>query len=282
MLAATPIFACMDTASKHLMTRYNVPMVAAIRYAVSLMVLVVLMAPRHGTELWKTRRSGLVLLRSLSLAVATLFAGMALQRMPVAETTAIIYLQPLGVMLLAGRFLNERVGLAGWMAVAAGFVGVLLITRPGSGLSTAGVIFAVSCAVISVNYQLLSRILAKTETTMAMLLYVAGVGFIFFGAMLPWYWTGPAFTALDIVLLLFIGSASLAGHFLFTAAFRLAPASRLAPFNYAHLVFAVILGWLVFQHVPDRWAFAGMALIICGGIGSALRSHFTKPVTQEV
>ena len=120
VLTAALIFACMDTVGKYLMTRYSVPFVAFVRYAVNLLLLAMIFAPRHGRDLWKTQHTGLVVLRGASLAAATFFAGLALQRMPVGETVSIFYLQTFGVLLAAGFFLGERAGVAGWIAPPRG------------------------------------------------------------------------------------------------------------------------------------------------------------------
>lgn len=276
VVAATLLFACMDTVGKYMMTKFSVPLVAAVRYALNLVILAALMMPRHGRALWTTRRTGLVVLRAVALAVASLFAGLALQRLPVGETISIIYLQGFGVMLAAGYFLKERVTAAGWIAAIIGFAGVVLIARPGGNLAPMGVLFALICAAISVIYILLSRVLAATETTMAMLFHVAIAGAVLFGVMLAFDWRAYAFTGLDIALLVFMGAASLAGHFLFTSAYRFAPASMLAPFNYFHIAFAVIAGWLVYHHVPDGFALAGMAMIAGSGAAIALHTHLDK------
>jgi drug/metabolite transporter (DMT)-like permease len=276
VLMAVLIFACIDTVGKHLMMKFNVPLVATVRYALNFVFLVVLMAPRHGRNLWKTRRTGLVALRGVSLAAATFFAGLALQRMPVSETIAILYLQGFGVMLAAGYFLRERVGLFGWIAAVVGFAGVLLIARPGGALAPLGVIFALICAAVSVIYVLLSRVLAKTESTMAMLFHVAIAGTIVSGVLLAFSWQPFTFTWTDIALLTFMGAASLAAHFLFTSAYRFAPASLLAPFSYVHIAFTVILSFLVYQHIPDGFAFIGMAMIGVSGAAIAIYSHVVK------
>ncbi|HSO48160.1 MAG TPA: DMT family transporter, partial [Rhizobiaceae bacterium] len=189
---------------------------------------------------------------------------------------AIIYLAPFGVLLLAGPMLGERTGLAGWIAALAGFAGVLLIARPGGGLSGLGVFFALLCAVLSVGYHLLSRLLVTTESTHAMLVWSALAGTVVFGALLPWSLRGPAPELTDIILFLTVGALATAGHFMFTAAYRDAPASLLAPVNYAHLFWAVLLGWLVFGHVPDHLAMLGMALVAFAGGGIAIWSHFSK------
>jgi drug/metabolite transporter (DMT)-like permease len=276
ILIAVLIFACMDNVGKYLMTRFNVPLVATARYGVNLLLLLLIAGPSQGEALWKSRHTALVILRGVSLALSSLFAGLALRQMPVGETVAILYLAPIIVVLLAGRFLDEKVGLAAWLAAAAGFVGVLLIARPGSGLSPVGVGFALMGAFTSVVYVMLSRSLAKTETTMAMLFYVAVAGLILFGCMMPWYWTGPSFTPTDYVLLFFMGVASLAGHYLFTAAYREAPTSLLAPVNYFHIAWAVLFGWLAFNHVPDVWAILGMCTIAVAGAAVAVQTHLAK------
>ncbi len=276
VLAAVFLFASMDTMIKYLAIRYNVPLVAAMRYGINLFLLLAVFMPRHRAAVLRTRRTGLVILRGMTLVMATLFAGLALQRLPVGETIAIIYLAPFGVMLLAGPMLGERTGLAGWVAALFGFAGVLLIARPGGGLSGPGVLFALLCAAFSVGYHLLSRLLVASESTHAMLVWSALAGTVVFGALLPWSLRGPVPGVTDIILFLMVGAVATAGHFLFTAAYRDAPASLLAPVNYAHLLWAVLLGWVVFGHVPDILAMTGMALVAFAGGGIAIWAHFSK------
>jgi drug/metabolite transporter (DMT)-like permease len=165
VLAAVFVFASMDTTSKFLVTRYAVPLVMTARYVVNLILVVAVFAPSNGRALFAINRKGLVWLRAFSLAFASLFAGLALKAMPVAETVAIIYLAPFGVLLLSGPMLGEKVRLAGWLATALGFVGLLFIVRPGGGLALTGIMFALLCAAVTVIYHSLSRLLAKTETT---------------------------------------------------------------------------------------------------------------------
>lgn len=274
VLSAVLLFAAMDTTSKYLVTAFSVPLVAGVRYGINLLLLLLIWGPHHGSTLWRTDRISLVALRGLALAAATFFAGLALQRLPVGEAVSIVYLQGFGVMLAAGLFLKERVRAFGWICAAAGFAGVLLVARPGGALAPAGVVYALICAALSIVYILLSRFLAATETTMAMLFHVALSGAIVFGLMLASDWRWYTFTPKDIGLLGLVGVASLAGHFLLTTAYRYAAASILAPFNYFHIAFAVIAGWLVYGHIPDRPALLGMAMIAVSGTAIALHTHF--------
>jgi drug/metabolite transporter (DMT)-like permease len=278
VMGAVILFALSDVTTKHLTTLYAVPLVIAGRYLVNLFLLLVILVPRYGRALFQTRRTGLVILRGLSLALAALSMGFALRYMPVGESVAISYIAPFGVMLLAVPLLGEKASLAGWICATMGFAGVLLIARPGSGLAPLGVVFALVNAAASVSYHLLSRVLARSETTMALLLYTALVGFAVFGAMLPWSLTGPMPTLPDLGLLLALGGFATCGHFLFTAAYREAPASMLAPVNYLHLVWAAIFGWIVFAHVPDALTLFGMALVALAGVMVALR---TRTPTEE-
>ena len=136
--------------------------------------------------------------------------------------------------------------------------------------------FALINAGLSAGYHLLSRVLARTETTIAMLFHTALVGTVIFGVMLLWTGLGPMPSGFDWLLLLALGALATLGHFLFTAAYREAPASLLAPVNYMHLVWAGILGWLVFNHVPDALTLTGMALVAMAGVGVAVRAQFAK------
>lgn len=270
--AATLLFACNDTANKLLVTEYNVPLVVAIRYIVHSILMIALLGPTRGRELVETRRTGLTIVRALCLVVATLFVGLALQRMPVAETTSIIYLSPIIVVLLARPLLGETIGPIGWIAAVAGFAGVLLIVRPGGGLDPIGVGFVLCNVVVTVGYYLLSRILARTERTIALLFYSALAGAICFGIALPWTLYGDAPSLLQIGLFLSLGFSAGLGHYFFTAANRFAPASVLAPINYLHLLWAGLLGWLVFGHVPETLTIIGMIIVCAAGVLVALRS----------
>jgi drug/metabolite transporter (DMT)-like permease len=270
---AVAVFACGDAMTKHLATAWNVPLVVAIRYIVNAIALAAIYAPIHGRELLVTKRTGLVFVRALCLSCASLFAGLALTRMPVAETISIIFMAPFVVMILAIPLLGEKVTPAGWVASTTGFAGVLLVANPGNGLDTLGVFYAMVCASVTVGYYLLSRLLAKTESMMAMLFHTALVGAVLFGLYLPWSLQGPIPQGLDLILFVLIGLAATLGHALFTAAFRLAPASLLAPVNYLHILWAGVIGWLVFDHVPTVTSLVGMLLVGVAGVASALLSR---------
>lgn len=269
VVAATFLFAVGDTLGKHLSMLYAATMVLSARYLINLILVLVTMWPRHRSAVWATQRTGLVILRGLLLAVATVTMLLALRVMPVAETVAIIYITPVLLMLASGPVLGEKVSVLGWICVALGFAGVLLIARPGSGLDSWGVLLCLLNAVLGTGYHLLTRVLTRTESTMSLLFHTALVGSVLsIGATLA-IGAEPMPTLPDIGLILAYGTCATLGHLLLTTAYREAPASTLAPVNYTHIAFATLLGWLVFQQLPDALGFTGMALIAAAGLMAA-------------
>jgi drug/metabolite transporter (DMT)-like permease len=254
-----------------------------MRYLVHFLLMVMILAPRHSAQLIKTQRTSLVVLRAVVLTIASLCMGMALQRMPLAETTAINYLAPTLVALLAGSMLGEHIGRLGWAAIVTGFIGVLLIARPGGGLDAVGIMFALGAAAANATYQLLSRLLASTEKAITLLFYTALIGSIVFGIALPWFWENELPSQLELILLISMGVTGGLGHYLFTLAYRHAPASILAPLTYIQLLWAGLLGWIIFDTIPDGMSLLGMSVIAAAGLLIAFKSRFTKttPVKAE-
>lgn len=270
--AATLLFAGHDTANKLLLADYDVPIVAAVRYTMQTVLMLAILGPTRGPQLVTTRRTWLVLLRAVCLVVSTLFFGLGLQLIPVPETTAIGYIAPLLVVLLARPLLNESIGPLGWIAALLGFSGMLLIVRPGGGLDPLGVFYILCSIGATVAYYMLSRVLAHSEKTLALLFYSSLVGAICFGLAAPWFFDGNIPDGLQIALFLSLGLFAGVGHFLFTAAYRFAEASLIAPVSYVHLVWAGLLGWVIFGHVPDPLGIAGMLVVILAGVIVAFRS----------
>lgn len=278
-VAGLLLFACMDTTTKYLSAHFNIPTIVAIRYIGNLLLMLALVGPVQRGRLLETQRTGLVIARALCLAASSILVGYALQRMPVAETTAINFLAPILVVIASGPLLGEHIGRIGWIAAILGFGGVLLIVRPGGGLEAIGVACALAAVGSNLAYQLLSRILAATERTTTMLFYTALSGTIVFGLMLPWFWQGRVPQLGEAILLLSLGIYGGLGHFLYTAAYRYAPASLLAPFNYLMLLWTGLLGWAVFGHVPDRLSSLGMLVVAASGVMIALKTR--RPVEKR-
>jgi len=276
IILATLCFALADTLTKHLAMLYPVPVVMALRYLVNVVLLAAIFLPTQGARLWQGHRKVLIFARAICLAIASVTMAWALQRMPVGESVAIVYLAPFAVMLLAVPVLGERVSTIGWAGAAFGFVGVLLIARPGGSLDPLGVAFALMNAAISTGYHLLTSLLSRTETTTSLLFHTAWIGAVIFSVMAIPDLAGLAPAPADMGLMVLLGAAMTLGHFFFTAAYREAPASLVAPVNYLHLVWAGGLGFLVFGHIPEPLALVGIAMVTLAGAAVALNAHLVK------
>jgi len=274
-------FAVLDATVKVLTQRYPVPMLVWARYAVQALAIAIWLLPRMGTALLRTDRVRLHLARAALLPLSSLFFFSALRYLPLAEATAMNYSTPLLVMILAVVFLHERMTQARIAVVICGLAGMLLIVRPGSATFQGAALLAVGAALFYAVFQILTRKLAS-EDWRVLLFYPAIVGTAMMTAVLPWY--GEALDApwTDIALIVFTGLLGTLGHGLFVLAFQRAPASALTPYTYIHLVWATIIGWLVFDRFPDVWTLAGMAVIAGSGLLIALHERRrARAVTQE-
>ena len=278
MLSAIVLFACMDALAKYLNRYYPAPGLVWARYFVHMLLMLALFGRRMGFDLVRTDRPRLQILRGLLLAGSTLFYFFALRYLPLAEASAIGFLSPLLVTVLAAPMLGEKIGARRWIAVAVGFIGMLIIVRPGGGLLTPASALPLGMAVCFSTYQIITRKLSHSENPYATLFYSALVGTIALTAVLPFAWKTPTpFHALLIVAMGVLGGV---GHFMLIRAFAHAAASVLAPFVYTHLLWAMFFGYAVFGDFPDGWAFIGMLVIVGSGFfvayGERLHLHRLK------
>ncbi len=272
-LTALLLFAALDATAKHLSAFIAVPLLVWARYLVHLVIMLVAIAPSMGRRLIVTERPWLMSLRGLTLVAVTLFGQLALKTLPLAETTALVFVAPLLVALLAAPLLGEKVRLRTWLATIAGFVGVLLIARPGGSLFGPGVAYALGAALSYAAYQILTRKLAASEHPMRLLFYTALLGTLAMLPVLPAYWEGIWPTPTQSLLILSLGLYGGIGHFMLIRAFHTTSASLLAPLLYTQLVWATLLGWLVFDHFPDVLTVVGMLVIGASGLSLAIRGR---------
>ena len=270
-LTALFIFALSDTTAKYMSAFFAVPLLAWARYFTQLIFMLVVTAPGMGRAIVHTGHPWLMILRGLMQVISTVLVLLAFQRLPLAETTAFVFINPLLVALLAGPLLGEKLHLRTWLATLAGFAGVLLIVRPGGAMHGVGVAYALGAALCYAVYQILTRKLAASEPPMRQLFYIALVGSVCLSCALPFFWTGILPSPGHALLILSLGFYGGAGHFLLIRAFHEAPASSLSPMLYFQLVWAMLLGWIVFGQLPDLLSVVGMLVIGASGLSLALR-----------
>jgi len=266
MLVALLCFALLDATSKHLSQTYSVPLLVWARYTLHCLMMVIVLAPSMRWKLISTGRPVAQVVRGTLLVAVTGFAMAAIRVMPLAEATALLFVAPLFVVLLAGPLLGERAGPLRWLAVLAGFGGTLLIARPGGTLPATGVALALTAAACYSVYQIQTRRLSATESTVTMLFYTALMGTLVMTLGLPWFWHGPLPTPLDALMIASLGLYGGTGHFLLIRAFRHAPASTLSPFQYTQLIWATLLGWGIYGQLPDSLSILGMVIVVGSGL----------------
>ena len=270
IVASVLCFTFLDATVKVLAGRYPVPLLVWARYGVQLLAMLVWLLPRMGAGLFRTHRVRLHLVRAAILPLSSLCFFTSLKYLPLAEATAINYGTPVLVMILAVMFLGERMTRPRIALVMAGIAGMFLIVRPGSAVFQGAALFALGASILYGTFQILTRTLAN-EDSRVLLFYPALVGTLMMTALLPWFSVDVEMPWTDVALVVTTGLLGTIGHFLFILAFQRAPASALTPFTYMHLVWATLVGWIIFDKFPDAWTLAGMAVI--GGSGLLIALH---------
>lgn len=276
MMGALALFALLDTVSKTLVSRHPVAVVVWGRYFAHFLITLVVFLPRYGTSLFKSARPGLQLVRGLTLVGTTGAVVAAFQHMPLAEVTALVFVTPFLVTILAVSFLGEKMPAWRWIPVIVGFSGVLLIARPSGNAFNIGVVFVLLGAVCYAVYQVLTRKLSAVDRSVTQLSYTALIGAATMCVLVPKYWVPGALDLRDWLLTASLGVLAASGHLLMIMALRAAPATTLSPFTYAQLVWATLLGWLVFGDFPDGLSLAGMGIIVASGVAVAYSERFGK------
>jgi drug/metabolite transporter (DMT)-like permease len=266
IMLAVFLFSSMDTLAKFMLKRerYPLPPLIWARYAVHLLFMLVLLAPRMGLDLLRTKRPGLQILRGTILVASTAFFFLSLTYLPLAEAAAITFVAPVLVTALSGPMLGEHVTRRQWAAVTLGFSGVLIIIRPGGGLLTVAAAFPLVTAGLFGFYQILTRKLAGREHPLTTLFFTALVGAVLSSLALPFTWQMP--TLLQAACMIGMGLLGGFGHFLLIRAVEVASPTVLAPFIYTQLVWSTLLALLVFGEFPDSVSLMGMFVIVGAGM----------------
>ncbi len=259
----------LDAAAKWLVRDHALWVIVWARYAGQMVVVTPFAWQRTGGRFWRTRKPGLQLLRSLVLVLATLGFWGGLRYLPLAEASAITFLAPIFVVLLSWPLLRERATRARQIASAVGFVGILVLLRPGSAALHPAVVLLVGAALANALYQLLTRRLLDEDPDTT-LFYSASVGTLVLSIGLPYATDASALTVANAASLALLGVLAGAGHWCLTHAYLQAPASLLTPFTYLQMLWATAFGVVLFDQHPDRLSAVGMAIILASGLALAL------------
>ena len=277
---ALACFATLDTTTKHVGTHISLLMALWFRYSIQAVLTTAVIWPGRGRQVLYTRHPRFQLARGLLLFACSLLAFFSLKYMPVGEFTAIALLSPLVITLLAARMLKEKIRPLRWLLVMGGFVGTLVIIRPGSHHFDWTVILPLMLVGTNSAFQILTSRMAQTEDPMTMHLYTGWIGTLLATLALPFVWEMPADWTVWLQLF-FMGLMATVGHFFLILAYGRAPAATLTPYMYAQIGFGVLGGWIVFNHLPDQWTVIGMILVaLCGALGAWLTVRENRVVIQ--
>jgi drug/metabolite transporter (DMT)-like permease len=265
MCGAVATFSCLDTTGKYLL-RYMDPLqVVWARYFGAFLLALIYLNPITRPRMMTTSRPLMQIGRSALLLASTALNFFALRYLQLDEALAILFSTPFLVAVLCVPLLGEWVGWRRWTAISVGFLGVLLVARPGFGGLHPAALLTLGSAVCYALYVISTRVLARSDSTETTLFYSNLVGAVAMLPVIPFVWTTPN-SAFVVALMVLIGALGSGGHYLLIRGHRLAPASTLAPFIYTQMIWTTALGFLVFGDVPHRWTIVGGLIVVSSGL----------------
>ena len=265
MLMSILLFSLMDATVKWLGTFYPTTQIMFFRCTVALVPVLVIIYLRGGIGILRTSQQKLHLLRSLMGITAMALAFYAFSLMPLAEAVSILHTAPLFMTALSVLLLRETVGIRRWSAVLLGFIGMLLVVRPGSGMLESGSLFMLAAAFLIGCTTIVIRHLSKVDDPVCITFYftVTGVIVSFLGILLQG-WTPPPQS--DLALLMLVGLLGGLAQYLMTLSYQRLAIAIVSPLKYLTIVFSGVIGYLIWGDIPDLQSLCGIALIIVTGL----------------
>ena len=264
MCGAVIMFACLDTTAKYLGRHLDIMMIVWARYSFAFLLTLSVSNPVTRPGLMCSARPVLQVARAAILLGSTILNFFALRYLRLDQVLAITFSTPIMVAALSGPVLGETIGWRRFAGIAAGFAGIVLVTRPGFGIVHPAAILAILAAASYAFYFLATRLLARHDANDTTLFYSNFVGAVMMIPVVPFFWQTPSLA--QVALLVMAGALASFGHYLLIVAHRLAPASLLSSFIYSQLIWVIALGYLVFGDLPDGYTLAGAGVVIASGL----------------
>ena len=265
MCTASTVFPLLNISVQYLTAEYSIIQLVWARYVGHLVYILAVLIPTRGLRFVRTSRPRIQLIRSALLVTGTFLYFLALAYIPVATTTAVNFTAPLMIVALSIPILGERVGLRRWFAVIFGFIGAVIIIRPGLEGAHWAAFLVLGCAACNAFYQILTRSLAGHDSAETSIFYTALVPSVLVTLLLPFDARMPG-SGLDWFLFSILGLIGGMGHYCVIKAYENAEASIISPLSYVQLIGATVLGYIVFADFPDGWTWLGAAIIVASGI----------------
>jgi drug/metabolite transporter (DMT)-like permease len=278
MVVAMSMIPLMNISVKYLSPDYPTNQIVWARYAGHLLFVLIIFLPHHGLAMLKAQRPAVHIVRSTMMFISTCCFFFSLRYIEVPVASAINFTSPLIVTALAIPMLGEKVGVRRWSAVAVGFIGALIIIRPGGDNTHWAMLVVLMSSLAYAAYQVMTRKYATVDSPETSVLYMALVGTVALSVALPFNYVIPD-NWFDVGLFGLIGLIGGAAHFLIIHAFRIGEVSVLSTFNYTQLVMATLASYLVFDTFPDGYTFLGAAIIITSGLYITYRETRLKKLS---
>ena len=264
MLAMTVCFSSLDASAKFVTSELPLWVVVWGRYFFHFLFILVFLLRGRSRDMLKTRNLKMQVLRSAMIFCAGVTFWAGLMYLPLADCTVMAFISPLMVTVLAVLFLGEKFGSHRWKVVVVGLVGVLIVIRPGMGIVSWAAVLPLMAAAFYATLQITTRVLGQQDNALTTLFYTSTFGMAFSSVVVVFFWQTP--TGYQWLMLMWLGLIGAVGHFFMIKAFERAPASLLAPFDYANLIWATLLGYIIFGDFPDGWTIMGAVIIVSSGI----------------
>ena len=264
VILMTIAFTSLDASAKYLTNALPLWVLLWGRYVFNFFFVALFFLRSAPADIIHTRNLKLQILRSAMLVAATLTFWLALIFLPLADCVVILFVSPLLVTMLAVPLLGESVDRHRWTAVIVGFIGMMVVMRPGFAIFDWVSILPLITALLYAGVQISTRILGRTDGALTTLLYSGAGGAVISTIGVLFFWVTPSFE--QWLVLSWLGFLGALGHYLMIKAYAIAPASLLAPFDYASLIWATILGFVVFGDLPDFWTVLGAFIIMSSGL----------------
>jgi drug/metabolite transporter (DMT)-like permease len=269
MCAATTLFPIMNGIVQVLSRDYPSEQIIWARTAGHLVIVLLLVVPRYGLGVLLTKRPGAQISRSLLLLASTTFFFFAVKEVPLAKAASISFMTPFFVTLLALPMLGERIDPKRLAAVIVGFLGVLVVIRPGSEVFQPASVLIVGSAFCYAVYQVFTRKVAGIDRPETSVMYSALIGTLVMTAVVPFVWTPPT-NLTDLLLHLALGCLGAGGHWCVAKAMTYGQANVISPFQYWQMIGSVIVGYIISGLLPDAITWFGASIIIAAGVTIAI------------
>lgn len=264
MLCAMFMFSAGDTLAKFLTSSFHPVQIIWFRQ-LGLLIGVIFLLSIRGLSVLKTRQPSLQIIRGVLVVCSSILFVFAVRYVPLVDAVAASFVAPFFLTIAGAIILKEKIGIRRWCAVVVGFLGALVVIRPGMGVVHPAAMLVVIAAALYASRQVIGRLLADTDKTVTTIAYTAITASVVISIPLAFYWHWPE-SKVQWVLLLSMALVASLGEILIIKALEVAEANVVAPIHYTLIIWGTLYGFLVFNQLPDYWTLIGTAIIVSAGM----------------